>query len=105
MLHCTGCSKNYAPYDPSVLEKRSRSFFRIPQIGKRHGDDGGRYSVVVDGELGLVTLWSCDDRVAGAGEDEVAFSACWHPSTDDRVFLNVRKVLQNTTLGSFNLGI
>jgi len=52
------------------------------------GDDGGRYSVVVDGELGLVTLWTCHDRVAGAGE--VAFSACcWHPSTDDRVFLNV----------------
>ena len=54
------------------------------------GDDGGKYSEVVDGELGLVTLWACDDRVAGAGEDEVAFSACcWHPSTDDRVFLNV----------------
>ena len=68
------------------------------------GDDGGMYSVVVDGELGLVTLWACDDRVAGAGE--VAFSACcWHPSTDDRVFLNVRKVLHNTTLGSFNVGI
>jgi len=50
------------------------------------GDDGGRYSVVVDGELGLVTLWTCDDRVAGAGE--VAFSSCWQPSTDDRVFLN-----------------
>ena len=52
------------------------------------GDDGGKYSVVVDGELGLVTLWACDDRVAGAGD--VAFSACcWHPSTDDRVFVNV----------------
>ena len=71
------------------------------------GDDGGMYSVVVDGELGLVTLWTCDDRVAGAGE--VAFSACcWHPSTDDRVFLNVLdrpEVLQNTALGSFNMRI
>jgi len=43
------------------------------------GDDGGKYREVVDGELGLVTLWSCDDRVAGASE--VALSACWHPST------------------------
>ena len=43
------------------------------------GDDGGKYSEVVDGELGLVTLWTCDDRVAGAGE--VALSACWHPPT------------------------
>ena len=43
------------------------------------GDDGGKYSEVVDGELELVTLWTYDDRVAGAGEVEL--SACWHPST------------------------
>ena len=64
--------------------------FPVFRRSGRGGDDGGRYSVDVDGELGLVTLWACDDRVAGAGE--VAFSACcWHPSTDDRVFLNVLK--------------
>ena len=59
------------------------------------GDDGGRYSEVVDGELGLVTLWTCDDRVAGAGE--VALSACWHPATDDRVFLNVLDLPESPT--------
>ena len=46
MLRCTGCSKNYAPYDPSVLEKRSRSFSVFRRSGGG-GDDGGRHSEVV----------------------------------------------------------